>query len=182
MDGMKLQPCSPGFVTGRNAILQADELLTGGNNSCALWKGFAKRGLGFSAAQGSSNSVNDGVEAFDFPPACAAVMVAKGNFDGKLATGANVSGYVKVANNGPEDGQDLVWSMHEAQNDCSVPTDVPWLSASVVGDPITPPQGSTRVNTQANLAGAPAGTYTALLCFQSAVGSAQIPVKFRIAQ
>ena len=25
IDGMKLQPCSPGFVTGRNAILAADQ-------------------------------------------------------------------------------------------------------------------------------------------------------------
>ena len=70
MDGMKFQPCSPGFVDGRNAILQADLALTGGANQCEIWSGFAKRGLGVSASQGSSNNRTDGVEAFDVPTAC----------------------------------------------------------------------------------------------------------------
>lgn len=70
MDGMKFQPCQPGFVDGRNAILAADVALTGGANQCEIWRGFAKRGLGFSASQGSSNSRTDGVEAFDLPAAC----------------------------------------------------------------------------------------------------------------
>jgi extracellular elastinolytic metalloproteinase len=70
MDGMKLQPCSPGFVTGRNAILQADTVLTGGANQCEIWQGFAKRGLGVSATQGSSNNRSDGGEAFDLPASC----------------------------------------------------------------------------------------------------------------
>lgn len=70
MDGMKLQPCSPGFVDGRNAILAADVALTGGANQCIIWEAFAKRGLGFSASQGSSNSTTDGTEAFDMPNSC----------------------------------------------------------------------------------------------------------------
>ncbi|MCI0394393.1 MAG: M36 family metallopeptidase [Chloroflexi bacterium] len=70
IDGMKLQPCSPGFVDGRDAILAADMALTGGQNQCLIWEGFAKRGLGFSANQGSSGSTTDGTEAFDLPPLC----------------------------------------------------------------------------------------------------------------
>lgn len=70
MEGMKLQPCSPGFVDGRDAILQADQLLYGGVNQCLIWKAFAKRGLGFSAQQGSSNSRSDQTEAFDLPQSC----------------------------------------------------------------------------------------------------------------
>jgi extracellular elastinolytic metalloproteinase len=70
MDGMKLQPCSPGFVDGRNAILQADINLTGGANQCAIWEAYARRGLGFSASQGSSSSISDGTPAFDLPPTC----------------------------------------------------------------------------------------------------------------
>ena len=72
IDGMKFQPCSPGFVDGRDAILAADVALTGGANQCEIWRGFAKRGLGFSASQGSSNNRSDGVEAFDLPAACTA--------------------------------------------------------------------------------------------------------------
>lgn len=70
VDGMKLLPCSPGFVDGRDAILQADEMLTGGANRCDIWRGFAKRGLGVSADQGSAGSKSDGIEAFDLPPEC----------------------------------------------------------------------------------------------------------------
>lgn len=43
---MKLQPCRPGFFEARDAIIQADEQLTGGENFCTLWKAFAERGLG----------------------------------------------------------------------------------------------------------------------------------------
>ncbi len=70
MDGMKLQPCSPGFVDGRDAILQADQLLYGGVNRCLIWRTFAKRGLGENATQGSTNSRSDGVENFDIPVGC----------------------------------------------------------------------------------------------------------------
>jgi extracellular elastinolytic metalloproteinase len=71
MDGMKLQACRPGFVDGRDAILLADQALTGGANHCEIWSGFVKRGLGFSADQGSNTSTTDGTEAFDLPPTCA---------------------------------------------------------------------------------------------------------------
>lgn len=68
MTGLKLQPCSPGFVDGRDAILKADEQLNDGANKCEIWESFANRGLGYSAKQGSSNSRTDGTEAFDMPP------------------------------------------------------------------------------------------------------------------
>ena len=68
MDGMKLQPCNPGFVTGRDAILQADQINNDGVNQCRIWSAFAKRGLGYSASQGSPYNVHDGTEAFDMPP------------------------------------------------------------------------------------------------------------------
>jgi uncharacterized repeat protein (TIGR01451 family) len=66
-EGMKLQPCNPGFVDGRDAILQADLILNGGVNDTIIWKAFAKRGLGYSANQGSSSNRYDGTEAFDLP-------------------------------------------------------------------------------------------------------------------
>jgi len=70
IESLKLQPCSPGFVDGRDAILQADRLLYGGDHQCLIWSAFARRGLGYSADQGSSNSKFDGTEAFDMPPSC----------------------------------------------------------------------------------------------------------------
>lgn len=75
MEGMKLQPCNPGFVDGRDAIFAADQAIYGGANECIIWDAFAKRGLGVSALQGSSNDRGDGTEAFDTPSGTA-VMVA----------------------------------------------------------------------------------------------------------
>lgn len=74
MDGLKLQPCNPGFVSGRDAILAAIDINTDIDESdrdlvrCLVWDAFADRGLGFSASQGSSQNRFDGVEAFDMPP------------------------------------------------------------------------------------------------------------------
>jgi hypothetical protein len=63
-EGMKLQPCSPGFIDGRNAILQADLNLYGGAYQCAIKEAFRRRGMGDGASQGSSNSVTDQVPSF----------------------------------------------------------------------------------------------------------------------
>lgn len=67
IDGLKLQPCGPGFVDGRDAILQADKNLYGGANQKLIWQVFADRGLGFSAEQGLATSIYDQKEAFDMP-------------------------------------------------------------------------------------------------------------------
>ena len=67
-EGLKLQVSQPGFVDGRDAILAADMAIYGGANQCAIWNAFARRGLGYSAIQGSSGSKTDGTEAFDLPP------------------------------------------------------------------------------------------------------------------
>ncbi len=70
ISGLKLQTCNPGFVDARNAILKADTILNGANNSCLIWNVFARRGLGYSANQGSSYLRDDGSESFDIPPGC----------------------------------------------------------------------------------------------------------------
>jgi hypothetical protein len=64
IEGMRLQPCSPGYIDSRNAILKADTLFFGGKYSCAIWRAFAKRGMGKNASQGSSNSTTDQVADF----------------------------------------------------------------------------------------------------------------------
>jgi len=69
-DGLKLQTCNPGMVDGRDAILLADEVNYDGEHVCMLWEAFARRGLGFSASQGSSASRSDQVESFDSAPVC----------------------------------------------------------------------------------------------------------------
>ena len=100
-DGMKLQPCNPGFVDGRDAILAADMILTGGANQCAIWGAFANRGLGYSANQGSSNSTTDGTEAFDTPPACPFdLTISKTASPNPVIAGEQLFYFISVTNNG----------------------------------------------------------------------------------
>lgn len=77
VEALKLQPCLPGFVDGRDAILAADELLYDGFHHCLIWQAFARRGLGASANQGSSDSRTDQVQAFDLPVECMSVGLAE---------------------------------------------------------------------------------------------------------
>jgi hypothetical protein len=63
-EGLRLQPCSPGFIDGRDAILQADALFFGGTFNCAIMNAFARRGMGVGASQGSSNSRTDQILSF----------------------------------------------------------------------------------------------------------------------
>jgi extracellular elastinolytic metalloproteinase len=58
-EGMRLQQCNPGFVSGRNAILKADTLLYGGVHACTIWDAFARRGVGATASEGSTASATD---------------------------------------------------------------------------------------------------------------------------
>ncbi|WP_406068744.1 M36 family metallopeptidase [Micromonospora sp. NBC_01638] len=78
MDGLKMQGCAPGFVTARNAIIASDAALTGGENACIIWSSFARRGVGYSAVQGTT-ARDDNSEAFDTHPSC------RGDFVGRTA-------------------------------------------------------------------------------------------------
>jgi hypothetical protein len=68
IDGLKMQGCGPGLVVARGAIVAAAEAL-GGEDTCTVWATFARRGLGCSAVQGTTNR-NDNDEAFDTHPNC----------------------------------------------------------------------------------------------------------------
>lgn len=101
MEGMKLQPCSPGFTDGRDAILQADIMLNEGVNECLIWKAFADRGLGFSADQGSTGSRADGAEAFDLPPSCS-LSINKSTVTTSATETNQITYTLVVSNNLPE--------------------------------------------------------------------------------
>ena len=137
MDGMKMQPCSPGFVNGRDAILAADAELTGGQNQCRIWRGFAKRGLGKSAVQGSSSNRSDGTEAFDVPEGCqVTAAVAPSQVTTSVTEGSSTTADLVVTNGASSGGGALEWTVSEAATDCANPSDVTWLTAS-------PASGST---------------------------------------
>ena len=72
-DGLKLQPCSPGFIDSRDAIIAAIDINTmipeedKEEITCGIWSTFAARGLGVSADQGETSSRIDQEESFDAP-------------------------------------------------------------------------------------------------------------------
>lgn len=68
IDGLKLQPCEPSFVDGRDAILAADQAITGGQDYCMIWEVFARRGLGLNASSGDNDDSTDQTEDFTVPP------------------------------------------------------------------------------------------------------------------
>ncbi len=107
-DGMKLQPCSPGFVDARNAILLADQLRTAGANQCVIWAAFARRGLGESASQGSPASRTDGVAAFDVPNACQSLALVTTASTTVAAPGSTVTFTSTVTNNAAIAGTGIV--------------------------------------------------------------------------
>ena len=49
LNGMKLQQCRPGFFEACDAIIQVDQVLTGGENFRDLWLAFAEKGVGTDA-------------------------------------------------------------------------------------------------------------------------------------
>ncbi len=92
-EGLKLQPCSPGFISSRDAILQADMILYGGAYRCTILEAFRRRGMGLGASQGSSASVTD--QTPSFTNSGAALQLSQGNIV-TVAEGQNITYTNKV--------------------------------------------------------------------------------------
>lgn len=107
MDGMKLQNCNPGFLDGRDAIFAADLINNKGENECLLWDVFSRRGLGYSAKQGSSTNRNDNTQSFDKLPSCLKTLKIEKEISPKVIQPGDtltvkislVNHQLKVANN-----------------------------------------------------------------------------------
>jgi len=98
VDGLKNVACDPGFVDARNAIMAADEALYNGDDICLLWSVFARRGLGYSADQGSSEDAGDQVEAFDLPPACSHSIIITKSVTDFIQPGEDIQVSIHVGN------------------------------------------------------------------------------------
>jgi len=58
IEGLKNTANSPGYVSGRDGILQADQDLYGGQYNCLIWDAFARRGVGVDAVENSNGGTN----------------------------------------------------------------------------------------------------------------------------
>jgi hypothetical protein len=103
MDGMKVAPSNPTMMQERNAIISAAQANGNVADLGDVWGGFAVRGLGFSAANPTGNTV---VEGFDLPNAVVtdpfSVSDAPGDNDGFPEPGENVLVTVSVTNTSGE--------------------------------------------------------------------------------
>ncbi|MEM6286651.1 MAG: M36 family metallopeptidase [Bacteroidota bacterium] len=95
--GLKLTPCSPGFVDGRDAILAADQALHDGAYTDLIWQAFARRGLGVEADQGASTNPNDGRASFLAPGDLGAVTLSTSTVTAALRPGAEASQTVRLS-------------------------------------------------------------------------------------
>src|SRR5215813_6797411 len=100
--GMELSPFNPSFLDERNAILQADMVLTGGSRQNMIWGVFAHRGMGWFAGTLDGDDARP-VESFSLPPNPGD---PKGSLSGVASdtdTGAHIGGVI-VAFGGHDHG------------------------------------------------------------------------------
>ena len=102
-DGMKLDPVNPTLLQGRNAILAANFAAAPAAGDSAtevdIWRGFAARGMGYSASAISSSS-GTVVEAFNLPFAIGTPTILSDSCDsnGVVDPGETVTLSVPVSN------------------------------------------------------------------------------------
>ncbi len=110
VEGMRLQPCKPGFVDGRDAILLADTLLYNAAHSCLIWKAFAKRGLGYGASQGDPDEIGDEGERESFlpPPVCQNRFLLQKHVTPEVVAGEDVTVQLVLSNNRPDTAFEVV--------------------------------------------------------------------------
>ena len=158
-DGMKLAPANPTFLQARDAILQADLVLTSGANRAEMWAAFAKRGMGANATVPVSSTTTGVVENFDVPDDLGVSPIAP------VTITANVGGPFPPAiytllNSG---AAALVWSVADNQ---------PWLDVVPAGGTLA--AGATVTVTAATNSAARAlasGSYAATLTFTNATSN-----------
>jgi len=109
MEGMKMQPCNPGFIEGRDAILMADREIFSGEHQCLIWDVFARRGLGTKAVGGDRDNRNDGVQNFESLPTCIPTLKITKTLSKKLVKpGEEVTVTLKANNHFSQKETDVV--------------------------------------------------------------------------
>jgi uncharacterized repeat protein (TIGR01451 family) len=162
-DGMNLSPANPNFIEARDAIIQADLVLTGGANFYELWRAFAKRGMGFGATSPASSTTVGIRESFDVPddlvvqPAGSLLII--GPVGGPFTPAGQTYSLTNVSTNS------IVWSARTAAT---------WLQISNTGGSLPPGAPAARVTVSLNSSVdlLPLGVYSGELTFSNHVSGA----------
>ncbi len=97
MDAMKIQPCNPGILDARDAVLAADRA-NGGANQCLIWAVFARRGMGYDAKQGSANAADDNTEGYEKYPYCIKTLKITKSAADFIKAGDQITYTIRVIN------------------------------------------------------------------------------------
>ena len=113
-EALTLTECSPGFLAGRDAVLEAAATLYPdpvipdySPYHEILWAAFAARGMGVSMDQKSPFTNVDNLEAFDTPPPAGSAMIAPASIAATLAPGTMGSVPMTIAHTGAPGTGDL---------------------------------------------------------------------------
>lgn len=150
MEGLKMQPCNPGFIQGRDAIFKADELHFAGENKCLLWTVFARRGLGFSANGGSTTDRNDGTENFDVLPTCIEKLKISKTVSSSVFPGSDVSVELKAINHVPS-RQNNVIITDELENGLTYVAGSSPIAPTIVGNTLIFDAGNMDFGSEINI-------------------------------
>ncbi|HEY1048424.1 MAG TPA: M36 family metallopeptidase, partial [Prosthecobacter sp.] len=155
-DAMKLSPANPNFIQSRNAILQADLVLSGGADAAEITAAFAKRGLGVEATSPASNYTEGVVESFDVPDALKVTPLASFTLEATRITGP-IFPAVQTFTVHNTSAAPATWTAICTQS---------WLSLTPAGGTL-PPGASVLVQgtVAANVVNMPAGTYADTVVF-----------------
>ncbi|MFK7806730.1 MAG: M36 family metallopeptidase, partial [Saprospiraceae bacterium] len=102
MEGMKMQPCLSGFVSGRDAILAADEAINDGIHACMIWDVFARRGLGVNANENDPASAGDGIADFESLATCVEELKIRKEVSELIDAGEDIDVTLTVINHKPD--------------------------------------------------------------------------------
>ncbi len=155
-DGMNLSPANPNFLQARDAIIQADQVLTGGANFTNLWQAFAKRGMGFGAMSPSSSTTTGVVESYDLSDDLLITpsigLTSGGPVGGPFNPGLKNYALTNIGTN------TITWTVGASTN---------WLSLSSAGGSLAPGGAATNVMVSLNAAalGLPMGIFTNVVAF-----------------
>ena len=127
IEGMKYTACRPGMLDGRDGILTADRVLTGGANECRIWGVFARRGMGVNAVQGSGDFKQDNREGFRLPDGCIpTVKLRKRALQPAISPGQEVDVVLTVRNDREVTVRNLLIRDH-------IPTGMRYVDGSFAG-------------------------------------------------
>jgi uncharacterized repeat protein (TIGR01451 family) len=139
-DGMKLGPANPTFLQARDAILLANRVDNGGADLPQIWRGFAKRGMGYSAIDPSASTTAGVVEAYDVPIlSIESITLSGGNGNGIIDRNECNNLQITLFNNGDSTATHIVGRLSTI------------TPGAIVASPVSGYPDTLRGGTNANL-------------------------------